>query len=542
MSGEADHIGRSSLLIASGTIVSRVLGFVRAIVLAGAIGVFGSVSADAFAIANGLPNAIYAILAGGTLNAVLVPQIVKAASHADGGSAYINKLLTLAMTVIGATTVLATAFGPVLTWVYGGSNARVLPLAIAFAWWCLPQIFFYGLYTLLSEVLNARRSYGPSTWVPVLNNVVTLAGLVAFGLLFGFDPNGARTESDWSFGMIAVLAGTATLGIVAQAVTLFWFWKRTGLRFRLDFKWRGVGLRETTKLAGWSFGMLIVTTLAGIVQTQVQFVASGAGASVAASDAAWLVLMLPHSIIVVSLATVYLTRMSEHAHRGDLHRVSADFASAVRTVLVLLLPAALILIVAANAFGAVFQQGATGAGGVGAVIIAYVVGLPAFSGTFLVIRAFFAVSDTRTPFLLTVVQSGTFVTLSLLCLLLPKESITVGVAVALTIAAHVQFVVGWWLLRRRLGSLSGGQVARTFGRTLLALIPAAGAGVVLLLALGGVSGGFALSGTFQAIITIGCLGLLISAMYFVALWLLRSPELREMLRPVLVRLRRRPAE
>lgn len=537
-----ERIGRASLFIAAGTLVSRLLGFARAIVLAAAIGVFASVSADAFAIANGLPNAIYAVLAGGTLNAVLVPLIVRAASHTDGGSAYINKLLTLALTVIGGATIIATALSPVLTWAYGGSNPRALPLAIAFAWWCVPQIFFYGLGTLLGEVLNAKRSFGPSTWVPVLNNVVSLIGLVAFGLLFGFDPTGARSESDWTFVMIAVLAGTATLGIVAQSVILFWFWKRAGLKFKPDFGWRGVGLRDTTRLAGWTFGMLLVTTVAGIVQTQVQFVASDVGASVAASNAAWLVLMLPHSIIVFSLATVYLTRMSEHAHRGETSRVSADFSQAVRTVLVLLLPSTAILIVAANPFGAVFQPGVEGATGVGAVIIAYVIGLPAFSGVYLVNRAFFALTDTRTPFWLTVLQASVFIVLSLLSLLLPHELITVGVAVALTVASHVQLGVGWWLLRRQLGSLDGALVTRALVRSALALVPAVIIGVVLLLVLGGVSGGFALSGTLPAIITIGCLGLLMSVLYFGGLLLLRSPELREMLGPVLTRLQRKSSE
>src|SRR4029453_544994 len=201
-----------------------------------------------------------------------------------GGSAYINKLLTLALTVIGAATVLATALAPVLTWIYAGSNPSIPPPAIAFAWGCLPQIFFYGLYTLLGEVLNARRSFGPFTWVPVLNNVVALLGLVAFGLLFGFDPDGSRTVDDWTSGMVALLAGSATLGIVVQASVLFWFWRRIGLRSRPHFAWRGVGLGAAGRMAGWTFGMLLLTTFAGIVQTQVVLQASGTGASVAPID------------------------------------------------------------------------------------------------------------------------------------------------------------------------------------------------------------------------------------------------------------------
>src|SRR5215207_2604593 len=140
-----DRIGRASAFLASGTIVSRILGFVKAIVVAGIIGVVGSAGADAFAVANGLPNTVYVIVAGGVLSAVLVPQIVRASAHADGGSAYINKLLTLSLVVIGAATVVATLLAPVLAWIYGGRLPdATLQLATAFAFWCLPQIFFYG--------------------------------------------------------------------------------------------------------------------------------------------------------------------------------------------------------------------------------------------------------------------------------------------------------------------------------------------------------------------------------------------------------------
>jgi putative peptidoglycan lipid II flippase len=231
-----DRIGRASVFLASGTIVSRLLGFVKAIAVAGTIGVVGSAGGDAFAVANGLPNTVYVIVAGGVLSAVLVPQIVRAGAHADGGSAYINKLLTLALVILGIATVAATALAPLLTLLYGATlPSATLGLAIAFAWWCLPQIFFYGLYTLLGEVLNARRSFGPFTWVPVLNNVVAILGLIVFALLFGVDPDGLRPAEEWTPGMIALLAGSATAGIAAQALILFWFWRRVGLSYRPDF-------------------------------------------------------------------------------------------------------------------------------------------------------------------------------------------------------------------------------------------------------------------------------------------------------------------
>ena len=537
---DRDRIGRASFFLASGTIVSRLLGFVKAIVLAAAIGVVGSTSADAFAVANGLPNTVYVIVAGGVLSAVLVPQIVRASTNSDGGSAYINKLLTLALVVIGVATLLATALAPVLTWIYAGSNPEILPLAIAFAWWCLPQIFFYGLYTLLGEVLNARRSFGPFTWVPVLNNIVALAGLVLFGLLFGFDPDGTRTVEDWDPLMVAVLAGSATLGIVAQAVVLFWFWRRIGLRYRPDFAWRGVGLGAAGRMAGWTFGMLLLTTFAGIVQTQVVLLASGAGASLAAIDNAWLVFMLPHSVITVSIATAYFTRMSEHAHTGALDRVRDDFSSAVRGVTVILVLASAVLIVVAYPFAAVFQPGLERASALGNVIIAFAIGLVGFSILFVVQRTFFALGDTRTPFFFTLFQVIVFSAAALGCILLPVEWIAVGVALATTVAGTAQMLLALVLLRRKLGLLEGRRIALSLLRDVGAVLIPLAAGVALLVALGGTTtGGFAIADRSGAIVSMVLIGVVMASLYLRALWLLRSPELRGFAAPFLERLSKR---
>jgi len=535
-----DRIGRASLFLASGTLVSRILGFVKAIVLAATIGVVGSVSGDAFAVANGLPNTVYVIVAGGVLSAVLVPQIVRASAHADGGSGYINKLLTLAMVILLGATIVATALAPLLTTLYAGTNKTMLPLAIAFAWWCMPQIFFYGLYTLLGEVLNARRSFGPFTWVPVLNNIVAIAGLVVFGLVFGFDPDGHREVGDWTSGMVALLAGSATLGIAVQALVLFWFWRRVGLRFRPDFAWRGAGLRTAGKLAGWTFGMLLLTTFAGIVQSRVLSIASGYGASVAAVDTAWLVFMLPHSVITVSIATAYFTRMSEHAARDDHDEVRADLSSAVRGVLVILMLAAVGLMVVAYPFGAVFQTGFAAASAIGNILIAFAIGLVPFSLLFVVQRTFYALNDTRTPFFFTLFQVIVFTVAAFSCLVLPREWIGVGVALATTLAVIAQFVLATLLLRRRLTTLDGRRIGVAVLRSIAALIVPVIAGVVLLVLLGGTTeGGFAVSGRFGAIISMVVIGAVMSALYFGGLWLLRSPEFRGFAEPAIARLRRR---
>jgi putative peptidoglycan lipid II flippase len=537
-----DRIGRASAFLASGTIVSRILGFVKAIVVAGIIGVVGSAGADAFAVANALPNTVYVIVAGGVLSAVLVPQIVRASAHADGGSAYINKLLTLALIILAIATVVATALAPLLTLLYGATlPSATLNLAIAFAWWCLPQIFFYGLYTLLGEVLNARRSFGPFTWVPVLNNVVALIGLIIFAWLFGADPDGLRPAEDWTPEMIAVLAGFATLGIATQAIVLFWFWRRIGLRYRPDFHWRGVGLRGAGRMAGWTFGMLLLTTLAGIVQTLVLGTASGEGASVAAVDYAWLIFMLPHSVITVSIATAYFTRMSEHAASDDIDRVRDDLSAAIRGITLIIMLASAVLLVVAYPFSAVFEtESFEQTQALGNVVIAFTLGLVPFSTLFVVQRTFYALGDTRTPFRFTLFQVLLFSAGAVACLALEPSARAMGIALVTTLACVAQLGLAVFLLRRRLDLLDGRRIAAGLGRSLLALVAPVAVGLVLLVALGGtVQGGFAVSSIIGAILTMAVIGLVMSLLYFGGLWLLRSPELRGFADPIVARLRRR---
>ncbi|AWB97028.1 murein biosynthesis integral membrane protein MurJ [Agromyces badenianii] len=536
-----DRIGRASVFLASGTIVSRILGFVKTALLAAVIGASGA-GANAFAAANQLPNTIYAVVAGGVLSAVLVPLIVRSAAHRDGGVAYINKIMTLGFVILAGAALIATLLTPLLTLLVG-SRLRdgVFALAVAFGYWCLPQIFFYGMYSLLGEVLNAKRVFGPFTWVPVLNNVVALAGIGVFALIFGTDAEGTRPASEWDSGMIALLAGSATLGVAVQALVLFWFWRRAGLRYRPDFGWRGVGLRSTAGLAGWTFGMLLLTTIAGFVETSVVGVsaASPDEPSVAMQQNAWLIFMLPHSVITVSIATAYFTRMSEHAAVGDLRKVRDDLSSAVRGVGVILMVATAVLMVCAVLFARVFSPVEPLVWSTGAVILAYLVGLIPFSVLFIVQRTFYSLGDTKTPFFITLVQVVLTIAGSLACIALPSAWVAFGIAVVISFAGTVQAVVAIVLLRRRIGPLDGRRILVAFGRSAAALVLPVLVGLALLWALGGTSfDGFALSSVFGAIVSMAIIGAVMSAVYFAVLWMLRSPELRSFAEPLVARLRR----
>ena len=232
-------LARSTAGMASGVIASRVLGVVRASMTLAVVGTL--VAGDAWDVGNSLPNIIYLLLAGGVINAVLVPQITRAASHADGGREYVDRLLTLAITAITVVTVACTLGAGLLVRLYSSStwSPDVRSLSTAFALICMPQVFFYGLYVLLGNVLNARSHFAAYMWSPVLANIVAIGGMAFFLAQY---PHQAPVTS-WTSPMIWVLAGSATAGIAAQALVLVVPLWRSGFRFTPRWGFRGVGLR-----------------------------------------------------------------------------------------------------------------------------------------------------------------------------------------------------------------------------------------------------------------------------------------------------------
>jgi putative peptidoglycan lipid II flippase len=538
-------VRRASAFLASGTIVSRGLGFVSAVVLANTLGTVNAGS-NTFTIANGLPNSIYAIIAGGLLSAILVPQIVRASRDLDGGEKFINRVVTLGIVVFVVIALVATALAGPIVHLYAaqqeagsarGLSAQDVQLATAFAYWCLPQVFFYALYSLLGEVLNARRVFGPFTWAPVINNLVAIAGLLIFDALF----NSVSTaeSANWTPGMIALIAGSATLGVAAQAIFLAFFWRRTGLHFRPEFRWRGVGLGKVGKAAFWTFCMILITQLAGVVQSRVASLAGSHNPSNTVLRYAWLIFMLPHGIITISIATPYFTRMSGHASRGDHDALRNDLSASLRVIGLLLTFSSVALIVAANPFSAIFSKGSLNdTHAFAAVLIAYLIGLLPFSIVFVLQRVFYALEDTRTPFLFQTFQSVLLVGGMLISATLARPDIAFGVAVSTTVADYVLMLVAAILLRRRLRRLGAAPVIRSYLVFFIALVPAAAAGIGLDAVLGAFSGGFAVSPIIPAVISVAAIGAGMGIVYVAALALLRSPELADFARPILRRITR----
>ncbi|PID98386.1 MAG: hypothetical protein CSA82_00060 [Actinobacteria bacterium] len=342
-------IFRSSALMASGTLVSRLLGFLRAALLAASIGAVAGGVSGAFQTANTMPNMVFNLLAAGVFDAVLVPQIVRAFKRAEG-DVYVNRLITLAGTILFVVTIVAMVAAPLLVFMTSaGYDEQTRSLAIAFALVCLPQIFFYGLYNLLGELLHARGVFGPYMWAPVVNNIVGIAGLGIFLVMWGSQPTLLRIDS-FSNTQFWVLAGSATLGVITQALVLLIPMKKAHIRLKLDFHFRGTSFGSASRVAGWTFATLAVSQIGVLSTTNL---ASQAEAwakefdqtivGLLAYNTVFMIFMVPQSLIALSLATALFTRLAHAVSIGDEKSVAENYYTGVRSISVLSLLAAAIL-------------------------------------------------------------------------------------------------------------------------------------------------------------------------------------------------------
>ncbi len=463
------RLGRASGLMAAGTLLSRVTGFLRTIAIGVAIGTHEV--GDAYNVANTTPNILYDLLLGGVLSSVIVPVLVRAAKEdEDGGEAFASSLLTLVAIALSLAVLVGMVAAPWLIRAYSSRDAGI-PLATTFLRWFLPQVLFYGLGATIGAILNTRGRFGAPMLAPVLNNLVVIATVVLFVLLPGHRP---PTLESLTTGQIDLLAAGTTLGIVVMTLALLPSLRASGFRYRPRIDLRHPGLRRAARLAGWMLAYVLASQAAYLVVTRL------ATSTVAYTTYtfAYQMFLLPHGIIVVSVVTALLPRMSAHAAEGRLDLVRDDLSSGLRLAGVVLVPAAAgLLVLAGPLASAVFQHGAVNSGAasaIGTTLAAFAVALPPFSAFQLSLRAFYATADSRTPALLGV---GVGVTNVLSALLLSALLSSQHRAVALALAFALSYTAGTaaslLVLRRRLDGLDGPRVVRTLVRVTLASAVAA---------------------------------------------------------------------
>nr|WP_259305501.1 murein biosynthesis integral membrane protein MurJ [Streptomyces koyangensis] len=533
--GRGGGLVRSSVLMAVGTVVSRATGLIRQVLQAAALGT--GLLASTYNTANTVPTSLYTLLIGGALNAVLVPQLVRArATEPDGGRAYEQRLVTLVVCVLGVGTALAVWAAPEIVGLYmrdtPGSH-EAFELTVTFARFLLPQIFFYGLFGIYGQLLNAREKFGAMMWTPVLNNVVLVAMFAAY---LGLMAAPGRVE-DITADQVRLLGIGTTAGVAIQALALVPFARAAGFRFRPRFDWRGNGLGRSVHAAKWTLLFVLANQVALTVVTNFANAADQelpqAGAGYTAYTYAQTIWLLPQSIVTVSLVTALLPRMSRAVAEGRLGDLRADLTRGLRVSGVVIVPTAFLFLALGPQIAALlFAHGAADAASVrplGHMLQAFGPGLIAFSAQYLLLRGFYAFEDTRTPFFMAAWIAGVDIALASAChVLLPARWAVVGMAGAYTLSYLAGLALTALLLRRRLGGRIGtGGLGRAYGKLLCAAVPAAGLGWAAARAVSG-PGGPGTAGTWSTAVALASGVLSTAVAYLLLARLLKVEEVRRL--------------
>ncbi|MFJ8645270.1 murein biosynthesis integral membrane protein MurJ [Streptomyces sp. NPDC093546] len=542
--GRASGLLKSSAVMAAGTLVSRLTGFIRSLVITGALG--AALLGDSYTVAATLPTMIYILTVGGGLNSVFVPQLVRSMKDdEDGGEAYANRLLTLVMVALGVIVAVAVFGAPLLVHAMSptiANDAAANSVAVTFARFCLPTIFFMGVHVVMGQILNARGKFGAMMWTPVLNNIVVIFTFGMFIWVYGTSAETRMAVTTIPDEGVRLLGIGTLLGLVVQALAMIPYLREAGFRFRPRFDWKGQGLGKTVKLAKWTVLFVLANQAGVVVVTQLATAAGKAsgkeGAGILAYSNAQLIWGMPQAIITVSVMAALLPRISRAAHDNDPGAVRDDISQGLRNSAVAIVPIAFTFLALGLPMCTLLFASASdeAARGMGYTLMAFGLGLIPYSVQYVVLRGFYAYEDTRTPFYNTVIVAAVNAAASAACyVVLPARWAVVGMAASYGLAYAVGVGVAWRRLRKRLGGdLDGSHVVRTYARLCMASVPAAMAGgavgLVVLRTLG--------EDAFGSLVALVAGGVVLLGVFYVAARKMRIQELNAMVGMVRGRLGR----
>jgi putative peptidoglycan lipid II flippase len=477
-----NELFRASGVMAIGTILSRITGFFRAILGVAVLGT--ALLADTYNVANTMPNILYNLLVGGALTAIFVPQLVRSFADEDGGDGFASRLVTTISGILLLLVLLGVIFAPALVRLYAPEFSTVgfeteNQIAIAFTRYCLPQIFFLGLFTMLGQVANARGSFAPLMWAPIANNLVVIA--VFGGVLVFQNSITLETITD---SQIQLLGWGTTLGIVVQALILIPVVKRSGIQLRIKFGLHGLG--KSFSLAGWTLVYVLISQLGYLVTVNVATSAAvrssqegiTTGVGFTPFTAAYYIMLLPYSIVTISIVTALLPHLSKLAIEKNVAEVRKQLIRAIKMVGVVTVPSSVALFF----FGPLMTESLyfgislDDSRYIGQVLSALSLGLVAFSINLVLIRGFNAFEDTRTQVVSILIINIISVALSYLFLYtLNSQQVTIGLGVAFSVSYIVGLFVTLSLLKKHLGKLAvsafAGHHAKLFIASLFAMAP-----------------------------------------------------------------------
>lgn len=449
---------RQSTVMALGTVLSRIAGFIRSVLTVAVLGT--ALLADSFNVANTMPNIIYNLMVGGALTAVFVPQLVKSKTESDGGLDFASRLVTTISLILGLIVVIGLVFAPVLVKIYAPEFSQpgfehIHALTLAMIRICLPQIFFLGLFAMLGQVANSRGSFAPMMWAPIANNLVGIALLLYFIALVP-----KFTAETITNTQVAILGWGTTAGVIVQALLVIPAVKKIGFHLKIRFGLHGLG--KSFSLAGWTLVYVLISQIGYLVTVSVATSAAvrsakagiNTGVGITPFQNAYYVMMLPYGIVTISLITALLPHISELAIKKDRLGVKNELVRAIRMVGVITVPSGMAffllgpLMTSTIFVGIPFEDGMY----MGYVLSALGIGLVTFSINLILLRGFNAFEDTRTQvpsiILINVVSIG----LSLLFLnILDPKWVTVGLGAAFSVSYVIGLPYTLHLLKRHTG-------------------------------------------------------------------------------------------
>ncbi|MBU8828873.1 murein biosynthesis integral membrane protein MurJ [Mycolicibacterium goodii] len=457
--------------MAFATLISRITGFMRMALLAY---ILGDALLSSFSVANQLPNMVAALVLEATFTAIFVPVLARAErDDADGGTAFVRRLLTLATTLLLVTTALSVVCAPLLVRVMLGGDPQVNnPLTTAFAYLLLPQVLFYGLSSVFMAILNTRNVFGPPAWAPVVNNVVAIVTIGVFVLMPGEITLDPVRMSD---PKLLVLGIGTTLGVVAQTLVVFLAIRAE--RISLRPLW---GIDDRLKKFGGMAAAMILYVLISqvglIVGNQIASTAAASGPAI--YNYTWLVLMLPFGMIGVTVLTVVMPRLSRNAAKNDTPAVLDDLSLATRLTMITLIPIVAMMTVGGPAIGsALFAYGKfseASANYLGLAITLSAFTLIPYALVLLQLRVFYAREQPWTPIIIIVVITIVKIVGSIAAphLTSNPEMVAGYLGAANGLGFMAGAIVGHVLLRANLNPPGGRLVSLTVVRTILVTLTA----------------------------------------------------------------------
>ena len=466
MSRDGVGLMRSSALVARGTGLSRITGFVRIGALTYALG--ASNLSDVYNLANTTPNIIYELVLGGVLSATLVPVFI---DHLDRDDDGVSAIVSVAASAAVALTVTAVLAAPWIMRVYTlrrpDDEARALEsVGVPLMRLLLLQILFYGLTTIGTALLHARRSFAAPAYAPVLNNLVVSVVLVALPHVASGDGDLTLGQVDGDTGLLVLLGLGTTAGIAAMTVVLWPAIRSAAVHLRWHPDWRHPAVRTVARLSAWTVGYVAANQIALAV---VQTLANRHEGDVSAYTYAFVFFQLPHGLFAVSIMTTFVPDLATFASNADFESYRKRFALGMRALAVVIVPAALGYVVLARPLvAALLERGQFDVRDVqltADVLVTFALGLVGFSVYLFALRGFYALKDTRTPFLLNVFENGLNVVLAV-ALVGPLG--VQGLGLAYAAAYSVAAVAALAVLARRVGRLGGERTTRSIASVVVA--------------------------------------------------------------------------